>query len=89
VSVSFLAVLLSGNAAWLLYGAAIGNLVILIPNAVGVASSGTTLALMIRARRVRRNPAVPVPGGPLPGHDASPDGLQPRPPPVGPPVRRR
>jgi uncharacterized protein with PQ loop repeat len=59
VSVSFLTVLLSGNTAWLLYGAQIDNLVIVIPNAVGVASSGATLALTLRARRIRRDSADP------------------------------
>lgn len=60
VSVSFLCVLLSGNTAWLLYGSEIHNLVILIPNAVGVASSGATVAMTVRARRIRAIPTGPV-----------------------------
>jgi uncharacterized protein with PQ loop repeat len=60
VSVSFLSVLLSGNAAWLLYGSQIDNLVIVIPNAVGVAASGATLVMTVRARRLRVGSTDPV-----------------------------
>jgi uncharacterized protein with PQ loop repeat len=51
VSLAFLTVLLCGGIAWLLYGLAIGNVAIIVANSVGVASSGTTLAMTAKRRR--------------------------------------
>jgi uncharacterized protein with PQ loop repeat len=50
VSLSFLCLLLAGGTAWLLYGIASDNLVIVIPNAVGVTAAGVTLGLTMRRR---------------------------------------
>jgi uncharacterized protein with PQ loop repeat len=53
VSLSFLAILVCGGTAWLLYGIALGNVVLITANGVGVASSGTALIVTARWRRGR------------------------------------
>lgn len=50
VSVGFLAVLLAGGAAWLVYGIALGNTPLIAGNALGVLSSVTAIAVTVRWR---------------------------------------
>jgi uncharacterized protein with PQ loop repeat len=51
VSLPFLLVLWIGGLAWLAYGVAIGNLALVIANAVGVSASSTTIAIVVVWRR--------------------------------------
>ncbi len=51
VSLPFLVVLLCGGTLWLIYGVALGNVAIIVANAVGVCSSSTALAVTVHWRR--------------------------------------
>ena len=50
VSVAYFSVLLVGFALWVAYGAAIGNVALMIPNAVAFFVCGTTIAFALRYR---------------------------------------
>jgi len=47
VSLAFLATLWCGGLAWLAYGLALGNLALVVANAVGVLCSGTALGVSL------------------------------------------
>ena len=50
VSVAYFSVLLVGFALWVAYGAAIGNVALMIPNAVAFFVCGATIAFALRYR---------------------------------------
>jgi uncharacterized protein with PQ loop repeat len=58
VSLAFLAVLILGGSAWLAYGIALSNIAMIIANGVGVASSGTALAVTTWWRLYRSRSAT-------------------------------
>lgn len=50
VSVAYFGILLVGFALWVGYGTAIGNLVVVVPNAVAFVVCGVTIAVALRYR---------------------------------------
>jgi MtN3 and saliva related transmembrane protein len=54
VSVAFLAVFFAGAVAWLSYGIALGNMAIIVANAVGVLASAATISVVLYWRRRER-----------------------------------
>jgi uncharacterized protein with PQ loop repeat len=50
VSVGYLCILVVGFALWVGYGAAIGNLVLVLPNGVALVTGIVTLAVAVRFR---------------------------------------
>lgn len=53
VSIGYFCVLLVGFALWLAYGAALGNLALIVPNAVALAMAVVTIAVARRFRTPR------------------------------------
>jgi MtN3 and saliva related transmembrane protein len=52
VSIAWITVLLAGFTLWLSYGAAIGNLPLIVTNAVSCAACTVTLTVVLRYRKV-------------------------------------
>lgn len=48
ISLPFLGILVSGGLLWLLYGIALGNVALIVANAVGVVASTTALVVTVR-----------------------------------------
>jgi hypothetical protein len=58
VSLRFLATYVGGYAVWLLYGAAIGSVPILLVHALGLTSGAVTLTVALRLRGPLLRPAA-------------------------------
>lgn len=54
VSIGYLGVLIVGFALWISYGAAIGNLFLVVPNTLALLTGAIAMAVALRFRRAER-----------------------------------
>jgi MtN3 and saliva related transmembrane protein len=63
VSIAYFLVLFVGFVLWLAYGIAADNFALIIPNALAVVVTGTTIAIALRYRELRESALGARPGG--------------------------